>query len=145
VPALPRSNGEMNCHAARKQTDSGENRHPEYVFRFWSSEAFARIEEVRHYENREHRRLGGDQTEHSDAAPGHSYLQSGSSGCLISHSGRRLRTTGRAAKLYSGGGDAVDHSSVQASHGSLPARGPTRYERTRFVANTAKRMPPTIT
>ena len=33
---------------------------------------------------------------------------------------------GRRAKLYSGGGDVVDHSSVQASHGSRPARFPLR-------------------
>ena len=50
-----------------------------------------------------------------------SYFQSGSSGCFKSHSGRRLRTTGNAAKLYSGGGEVVAHSSVQASQGSLPA------------------------
>ncbi len=55
------------------------------------------------------------------AAARHSYFQSGSSGCFRSHSGRRLRTTGSVAKLYSGGGDVVDHSSVQASHGSSPA------------------------
>ena len=30
----------------------------------------------------------------------HSYFQSGSSGCLRSHSGRRLFTTGIVAKLY---------------------------------------------
>src|SRR5208337_3238987 len=62
----------------------------------------------------------------------YSYFQSGSSGCFKSHSGRRLRTTGIVAKLYSGGGDAVDHSSVQASHGSLPAAFPLKYDQTRF-------------
>src|SRR5208337_488929 len=62
----------------------------------------------------------------------YSYFQSGSSGCFKSHSGRRLRTTGIMAKLYSGGGDAVDHSSVQASHGSLPAAFPLKYDQTRF-------------
>ena len=51
----------------------------------------------------------------------HSYFQSGSSGCFRSHSGRRLRTTGIASKLYAGGGEVVAHSSVQASHGSSPA------------------------
>src|SRR6202035_656519 len=36
--------------------------------------------------------------------PGHcSYFQSGSSGCLRSHSGRRLRTVGISSKLYDGG------------------------------------------
>src|SRR5262245_29003894 len=66
----------------------------------------------------------------------HSYCQSGSSGCLRSHSGRRLRTTGKVSKLYSGGGDVVDHSRVHASHGSLPAGVPTRSERSRLTAKT---------
>src|ERR1700692_4900898 len=56
--------------------------------------------------------------------PFYSYFQSGSSGCLRSQSGRRLMTTGILAKLYSGGGEVVDHSSVQASQGSLPADSP---------------------
>src|SRR5262245_22780687 len=54
------------------------------------------------------------------------YSQSGSSGCLRSQSGRRLLTTGIAAKLYGGGGDVVDHSSVHASHGSFPAGLPLK-------------------
>src|SRR5262245_5847333 len=68
-------------------------------------------------------------TRHSslDTLPSlHSYLQSGSSGCFKSHSGRRLRTSGKDSKLYSGGGDVVDHSSVQASQGSSPAGAPRR-------------------
>src|SRR5713226_9235996 len=56
----------------------------------------------------------------------YSYFQSGSSGCLRSQSGRRLWTTGIAAKSYSGGGEVVDHSSVHASHGSFPAGSPFR-------------------
>src|ERR1700689_5015819 len=52
------------------------------------------------------------------------YFQSGSSGCFRSHSGRRLLTTGILAKSYSGGGELVAHSSVHASHGSLPAASP---------------------
>src|SRR5271165_5839977 len=69
----------------------------------------------------------------------HSYFQSGSSGCFKSHSGRRLRTTGILAKLYSGGGDEVAHSRVQASQGSLPAGFPLRYDQTTFT--TQNRMP----
>ena len=60
----------------------------------------------------------------------HSYRESGSSGCFRSHNGRRLLTTGSLAKLYSGGGDEVAHSSVQASQGSGPASGPLKYEYT---------------
>src|ERR1700677_3313404 len=59
----------------------------------------------------------------------YSYFQSGSAGCLRSHSGRRLLTTGSSAKLYSGGGELVAHSKVQASHGSFPAICPFRRER----------------
>src|SRR6266852_4753877 len=64
---------------------------------------------------------------------GYSYLQSGSSGCLRSHSGRRLRTVGITAKLYSGGGELVDHSSVHASQGSFPAALPRKYDTIRFT------------
>src|SRR5215469_14045874 len=60
------------------------------------------------------------------ASLNYSYLQSGSSACLRSQSGRRLCTSGMTAKLYAGGGDAVDHSKVQASHGSLPAGRPRK-------------------
>src|SRR5664279_6555336 len=63
----------------------------------------------------------------------YSYFQSGSSGCFMSHSGRRLRTTGIFAKLYSGGGEAVLHSSVHASHGSLPAGLPLKYDHKKFT------------
>src|SRR5271169_2272291 len=69
-------------------------------------------------------------------AHGYSYFQSGSSGCFKSHSGRRLRTSGIVAKLYSGGGDAVAHSSVQASQGSLLAVFPLKYDQTRFNTNS---------
>src|SRR5262245_20914825 len=58
----------------------------------------------------------------------HSYFQSGSSGCLMSHRGRGLLTSGSAAKLYKGGGEATLHSSVHASHGSLPAVFPRKYD-----------------
>ena len=57
-----------------------------------------------------------------------SYFQSGSSGCLRSHSGRRLLTSGMTAKLYAGGGDGTAHSSVQASQGSFPAGLPLKYD-----------------
>src|SRR5262245_48487254 len=67
------------------------------------------------------------------------YFQSGSSGCFASHSGRLLATTGSAPKLYSGGGDVVDHSSVQPSHGSFPAAGPLKYDQMKFV--TQHRIP----
>src|SRR5207248_5359378 len=43
-----------------------------------------------------------------------------------SRSGRALVTYGTCSKLCSGGGDEVYHSSVSASHGSLPARVPLR-------------------
>src|SRR5215470_14224630 len=66
----------------------------------------------------------------------YSYLQSGSSGCLRSQRGRRLLTAGMDEKLYAGGGDVVDHSSVQASHGSLPARLRLKYDQRRLATKT---------
>src|SRR4030095_722094 len=63
---------------------------------------------------------------HYSCCSSHSYFQSGSSGCFRSHSGRRLRTSGKVSKLYSGGGGVVEHSSVQASQGSSPAGAPRR-------------------
>src|SRR5579862_8571550 len=66
----------------------------------------------------------------------YSYFQSGSSGCFKSQSGRRLSTTGILAKLYSGGGELVDHSSVQASHGSSPANFPFQSDHKRFPTKT---------
>src|SRR5580658_1751648 len=56
----------------------------------------------------------------------HSYWLSGSSGCFRSHRVRRLSTTGTVRKLYGGGGELVDHSSVQASQGSFPALVPVK-------------------
>src|SRR5215831_9398940 len=62
----------------------------------------------------------------SGNASGGSNFQSGSSGCFTSQSGRRLLTAGSDAKLYTGGGELVDHSSVQASQGSFPAIFPLK-------------------
>src|SRR6266436_1403950 len=46
-------------------------------------------------------------------------------------------TTGTFAKLYSGGGELVAHSSVHASHGSLPAFRPLRSERMMLKTKTS--------
>src|SRR5262249_36513740 len=115
--------------------------------------ALPRVVEVGDHEDPEERRLGHDQPDHagppaplvadgSGVGPrvsGHSCGPSGSSGCFRSHRGRRLPTTGTTSKLYSGGGEVVAHSRVQASHGSSPARSPLRSERTTFT--TKKRTP----
>src|ERR1700721_1699592 len=77
-----------------------------------------------------HSRLPGTLTD--SALIAYSYLQSGSSGCFRSHSGRRLCTLGILAKLYSGGGELVDHSSVHASHGSFPASFPRKKDQIRL-------------
>src|SRR5260370_39724366 len=69
----------------------------------------------------------------------YSYFQSGSSGCLMSHRGRRLLTAGSVAKLYSGGGEGDDHSGVHASHGSLPAGLPLSIDHRRMIPE--KRTP----
>src|SRR5258708_7334046 len=65
----------------------------------------------------------------------YSYFQSGSVGCLMSQSGRRLRTTGILEKLYSGGGELVVHSKVHASQGSSPAGRPLQRDRPMLNTN----------
>src|SRR5271155_2179620 len=72
---------------------------------------------------------------------GYSYFQSGSSGCLMSQRGRRLKTTGIVAKLYSGGGELVDHSRVHASQGSFPAIGPLNLDQNKLATNTRMATP----
>src|SRR5580693_5048696 len=140
----------MNGQAARKQTDGQEYRNLEHIVRLRATHALANVKDVGNHKDHENRSLGGDQAVHtdrpargripSDVALGpdygccahrsrsYSYCQSGSSGCFKSHSGRRLFTSGIVAKLYSGGGEVVDHSSVHASHGSLPATFPRKYD-----------------
>ena len=44
--------------------------------------------------------------------------------CFSSHQSSRSCTFGISAKLYSGGGDGIDHSRVRPSHGSAPASSP---------------------
>jgi len=121
--------------------------------------ALADIEDICNDKNCKDCRFANDEREHGDTSAGGqrprslvlclsksqrahcSYLQSGSSGCLRSHNGRRLPTTGSVAKLYSGGGELVDHSSVQASHGSLPAGRPRKYAHTRLYAKIKTAIP----
>jgi hypothetical protein len=49
----------------------------------------------------------------------------------------RASTSGISAKLYSGGGDGIDHSSVPACHGSLPDTSPAVRLRQKFQRLTA--------
>jgi hypothetical protein len=51
---------------------------------------------------------------------------------LWSQNGRALLTVGTTAKLYSGGGEVIVHSSVAASHGSAGAGSPDRRLRATF-------------
>src|SRR5438477_10384921 len=143
----------MNGHTARKQANAVKDRCCKHILWRGACKTFADIENVGYDENSKDSGLGGNQPEHSDA-PGrvqfqrdrlllqrdvgrvHSYFQSGSAGCLRSQSGRRLLTVGMTAKLYAGGGEGVDHSRVQASHGSLPAALPLKYDHTRFATKT---------
>src|ERR1700686_3170876 len=148
----------MNRQAAREQADRAKDRKFEHVLRRGPRHTFANVKNVGDDENRKDGGLSGNQGKHSDApargkyevrfrrwpcdgcaaqssSPVYSYFQSGSSGCLISQSGRRLITTGILAKLYSGGGELVDHSSVQASQGSLPAGSPLTSDHSKLNTN----------
>ncbi len=51
----------------------------------------------------------------------------------MSFIGSTERTRGTTSKLFSGGGDGVNHSSVFAFHGSGPAIGPCYSERRRLM------------
>ena len=55
-----------------------------------------------------------------------------------SHSGSRPRTVGIRAKLYAGGGELTDHSSVLAPQGLSPAGSPPAIERTTFATKITK-------
>src|SRR6185437_1705244 len=57
-----------------------------------------------------------------------------------SRSGRALVTYGTLSKFQGGGGEVVYHSSVSATQGSLPARGPLRVV---FTTLTTKISMPT--
>src|SRR5437016_477434 len=143
----------MNGHTARQKANAVEDRCCQHVLWRGACKTLADIEDVSYDKNRKDSGLSGDQTEHSDASARgklrrdrlqlqrhvsrvHSYFQSGSSGCLRSQSGRRLRTVGMVAKLYAGGGEFVDHSSVQASHGSISAAFPRKYDQSKFPRKT---------
>src|SRR5260370_41148651 len=150
----------MNRQTARKQADRTRDRKFEHVVRHGAGRALADIKHVGDHENREDGSLSGNQGKHSHASargkkplrfngrsrkccatqsssPVYSYFQSGSSGCLMSQSGRRLLTTGIVAKLYSGGGELVDHSSVHASQGSFPAASPLTSDLSKLNPNTS--------
>src|SRR5713101_8080668 len=131
----------MHRQAARKEADRQEDRRTQDLSRFRTSGALTDVEHIRDDEDRKNRHFGADQAVHPHAATEiargtHSYFQSGSSGCFRSQRGRRLMTVGTSPKLYSGGGDEVSHSSVQASHGSSPACSPDSHEISRFSMNT---------
>ncbi len=114
--AAQRGHRKVDGQTAGEQTDREEDRGVEHLLGQRARQALADVEEIGDDEDREDRRLGGDQAVHSDATPrreepiatsvsgmviaaalmiAYSYFQSGSSGCLRSHSGRRLRTRGR--------------------------------------------------
>src|SRR6266478_9190059 len=107
APAQP-GDGAMDRPAAREKTDRQEHGKVQHAGGR-TADALAGVEEVRDDEDDEDRRLAREEREHSDpstvrqdpiricARCAHSYFQSGSSGCLRSHSGRRLFTTGTNA------------------------------------------------
>src|SRR5579862_629883 len=62
---------------------------------------------------------------------------SSSSVYLRCQNSSREVTTGISAKLYSGGGDDVSHSSVRASHGSSPQSSPRWRVKMTLTRNTS--------
>ncbi|EDT37258.1 hypothetical protein BamMEX5DRAFT_6962 [Burkholderia ambifaria MEX-5] len=59
----------------------------------------------------------------------------------VSHSGCREPTSGSTAKLYTGVGDATDHSSPAPPHGLSPARAPRRALTSALTTNITMPMP----
>jgi len=59
----------------------------------------------------------------------------------MSFIGSTLRTRGTTSKLFSGGGDWVNHSSVFPCHGSLPARFPRFMLSSTFTTVTSTPIP----
>src|SRR6266481_4772758 len=121
APAQP-GDCAMDRPAAREKADRQEHGKVQHAGGR-TADALARLEQVRDNEDDEDRRLAREEREHSHSTAGrqapiricgggaHSYFQSGSSGCLRSHSGRRLFTAGTAAQWYSGGGDEIGRAS----------------------------------
>ena len=54
----------------------------------------------------------------------------------MSRIGSGLRTSGTASKLWGGGGESANHSSVEPCHGSWPTGRPPLYEAARFPSST---------
>src|SRR6267143_1843583 len=96
-----RGDGAMDRPTAREKADRQEHGKVQHAGGR-TADALAGVEEVRDDEDDEDRRLAREEREHSHSSAGrqdpirissggaHSYFQSGSSGCLRSHSGRRL-------------------------------------------------------
>ena len=152
APTLPLRKGAnrgVDRQATREKADAGKDRELKYILWQRTSQTFADVKKISDDKDCKDREFGCNQRKHSYASarrkypgavpwksalkewcsrrpPHHSYFQSGSSGCLMSQSGRRLLTTGILAKLYSTGGELVDHSSVHASQGSFPAALPLK-------------------
>src|ERR1700730_11448735 len=136
--------GQPYGEAAGKQTYSSGYGNLQHLPRRRPAQAFPDVENVSNDKYGEDRRLAGNERHHGNSSSGReipfdvlwrqdrwsdthaSYSQSGSSGGFRSHNGRRLWPTGASSKLYGGGGEVVSHSSVHASHGSLPASSPRK-------------------
>src|SRR5215468_8871779 len=58
--------------------------------------------------------------------------------CFWIQKSSRACTTGTTAKLYTGGGDGMVHSSVRPSHGSAGAGAPERVVFTTFKRKTSR-------
>src|ERR1700730_14126407 len=60
---------EVDRQAARQKANGVENRRFKHFARRWSGKTLPCVKEIRHYENGEDRRLGGDETRHSNFSP----------------------------------------------------------------------------
>ena len=141
----------MDGEAAGEQADGGEYGKVEHLARSGAGEALAEVVEVGDDEDGEDSGFGDDEAGHADDSargqgPGgglrNAAVVAQGAGLLLFVAtvgvvwmldvpeGTAALDGGDDGEVIFGGGEGVDHSSVQASHGSGPAMGPLKYDQT---------------
>src|SRR5467141_663771 len=141
--AAPRADREGHRAAAREEGYGEDRGAADIEGRSRRREPGVAIRDVREDDREKEDRLRPDEDRNAyqgaiegRRSPYGDHRESRIAGCLRSQSGRLPVTAGIVAKFSGGGGEVVDHSSVNASHGSSPAISPERRLRARFTKKT---------